>query len=153
MPKQINWDAIRADFVQGDYDYKQLAAKHDISHKSIELKASPKSENWQLLRQQYRENLVASLTPEQTTSIYPTQQKLTYSDINQIIDQALIRISSQVEQAEIRSLEKGIESLTKLIEVRTRLSPPTVEEWASRAIELGFNFGELMVEVKKVLTK
>lgn len=66
MPKKIDWDAIRHTFISSERDltYGDVASMFGVSRQSVELKASPKAENWQVLREAFRlSNALKDLEP------------------------------------------------------------------------------------------
>lgn len=161
---RIDWVLIRDDFVRGTDDYGVLAKRYGISRQSIELRASPtKGENWQLLRQQHRESHTSqnqTKTPvhsvvatETETEVLPhsttLSNKLTFADIDALVNGAIARLYSQLQVTEARSLEKTAEVFTQLIDLKLRLVPPSPRDWAILAIDWNLPPKELIDELRK----
>lgn len=158
MPKKINnWDEIRDTFVSSeDLTYSELAKMFGVSRQSIESRASVKAENWQALREAFRKNLPSppqiALAQEDPLPVVPIDQPLKDTDIDKLVDCAIVRLYGQIQDAELRSLERGVDSFVRLVELRTRLKPPTVREWAEYARDkFKMNARELIQAVKQEL--
>lgn len=149
MPKQIDWAAIRKEFIesQKNLTYVELAKRFGVSVSAIEGRAGRSGENWQRLRDAFRLN--------QTLTIHAENPAVTQLDIDQldpgaIVDTAILRLYAQLGDLQARSLERSVDSLVRLIELRRKLKPPTPAEWAEVAIaEFGLPPAELFEEVKR----
>lgn len=141
MPKKIDWQIIRIDFVQGDMTYSVLAQQHGVSRQAIERRGS--QENWQLLRQSYRRE----------KSLTENQEKDDGLNLDGLLKKAIALAFAQLETAPPpKSFEAAARSLIGVTEVYFKLKPPrppTVAEWMARADEFGLAPAELIEEIKK----
>jgi hypothetical protein len=57
VPKKIDWGTIRDTFISSERDltYSDVASMFGVSRQCVEIKASPKAENWQALREAFRQ--------------------------------------------------------------------------------------------------
>jgi hypothetical protein len=175
MPKKINWDAIRDAFISSERDltYSDVASMFGVSRQAVELKASPKAENWQVLREAFRlTNAPASIVeahvvkPDQSQpssivahhldphaleeSSSPTKERhLQRQDINNILVDAITQSSNALEDLEPRSFERTATVLISLLKVYTELNPPTPEEWALVAVNLNLSPETMLETLRK----
>lgn len=178
MPKKINWDAIRDTFISSERDltYSELASMFGVSRQGVELKASPKAENWQALREAFRltnsptstvEAHATKPSPSQPSSIvanhhdpdaleassFPAKQRhLQRQDLNNILVDAITQSSNALKDLEPRSFEKTATVLISLLKAYAELNPPTPEEWAFVAINLNLS-AETMLETLNEVCK
>lgn len=173
MPKKIDWDAIRAEFVSSERDltYTDVASMFGVSRQAVELRASPKAEDWQVLRKAFRltNNAPASAAeahatkPDQSvhhlephtleeSSPPPTKQRrLQRQDINGILVGAIDQSCDALKELEPRSFEKTVAVLISLLKVYAELNPPTPEEWAELAYtNYGLDPVEMVLHLRKV---
>lgn len=140
MPKKINWDAVRQDFLSEDLTYTALAARHGISRQSIEKRAS--EEGWQALRQAFRR--------EQSITIEEANKDDEF-DLDNLLKKAIALSFNQLQNSEVRSFEGAAESICKLAEIYYRLHPPrppSVAEWVDKAIEFDLNPDEFFRQIR-----
>ncbi len=160
---RIDWVLIRDAFVTGADDYGVLAKRFGVSRQSVELKASPKNEHSQLLRQQHREScqnqtpvhpVVETETKTKLLTAPPSSvvsgASLSFTDVDALVDGAIARLYSQIQLTESRSLEKSAEGFAQLIDLKLKLKPPTAESWALLALEFGLPSEELVNQLKRV---
>lgn len=149
MPKQIDWAAIRKEFIESpkNLTYVDLAKRFGVSVSAIEGKAGRSGENWQRLRDAFRLNQTLSIHTENPSTT--TQLDIDQLDPGAIVDTAILRLYAQLGDLQARSLERSVDSLVRLIELRRKLKPPTPAEWAEVGIaEFGLDPVQLWAEVK-----
>lgn len=120
--------------------YIVLAAQHGISRQAIEKRGS--QENWQLLRQAYRREKSLTENREEEDGL----------DLDALLKKAIALSFSQLQTAQVRSFEGAAQSLIGLAEIYLKLrppAPPSIEEWASLALEFGLPADQLFKEVKR----
>lgn len=166
MQKKINWDAIRDAFISSERDltYSDVASMFGVSRQAVELKASPKAENWQALREAFRLTNASTSTVEahvvkpdqsQPSSIVahhhdpeesslPTQEREPQRiDIDEILVDAINQSSRALKELEPRSFEKTATVLISLMKAYSERNPPTLAELVSQTIdqciELGYS--------------
>ncbi len=113
MPKKIDWDSIRQDFIESDLTYAALAQRHGVSRQSVEKRGS--DEGWQALRQAFQ---------RQHSMIVEIQQDNEKFDLDDLLKKAIALSFQQLEVSQPRSFEGAAESICKLAEVYLRLNPP-----------------------------
>jgi hypothetical protein len=139
MPKKIDWDSIRQDFIESDLTYTALASRHGVSRQSVEKRGS--DEGWQALRQAFRrEQLITVEEAEKTDDEF---------DLDTLLKKAIILSTVQLERAEVRNFEGAADALCKLTEAYSRLHPPTIEDWADQGARFSTSAEVLWSEIKK----
>jgi hypothetical protein len=113
MPKKIDWDSIRQDFIESDLTYTALAQRHGVSRQSVEKRGS--DEGWQVLRQ--------SLKRQESMVAQEVQQDSEFN-LDNVLKKAIALSFEQLQTAQPRSFEGTAESICKLAEVYLRLNPP-----------------------------
>ncbi len=157
MPKIINWKVIRDAFVSSEQDltYSDIALRFGVSRQGVELKASPKAENWQALREAFRLTNVSTSTveahvvkPDQAEpsptaaahhdleeSSLPTEEREPQRvDIDEILVNAISQSSRALKDLEPRSFEKTATVLISLMKAYSERNPPTLAELVDQAI-------------------
>lgn len=177
MPKKIDWDAIRHTFISSERDltYGDVASMFGVSRQAVELKASPKTEDWQTLRRAFRlTNAPAStveahaIKPDQSqpssivahhldphaldeSSSPAPERYLRHQDINNILVDAITQSSNALKDLEPRSFEKTATVLISLMKAYCERNPPTLAELVSQTIdqciELGYSADDLYKEL------
>lgn len=141
MPKKINWDSIRQDFLsEHDLTYTALAARHGVSRQAVEKRAS--DEGWQALRQ--------SLRREQSMAVEEAERNDEF-DLDNLLKRAIVLSFNQLENSEVRSFEGAAESVCKLAEVYCKLHPPrppSVGQWVDKALEFGLPADEFFRQLR-----
>lgn len=142
-----------------------------VSRQSVELKASPKAENWQALREAFRMTNAPTSTVKppvaQPNQVEPTSTAVDGQDslesplpekereprqlnINEILEDAIFRSSDALKELEPRSFERTATVLLALTKAHAELNPPTAREWAEWAIYRGYDMAELWAALKEV---
>ncbi len=173
MPKKIDWITIRDAFVSSERDltYSEVASMFGVSRQGVELKASPKAENWQALRDAFRMTNAPISTvkppvakplqaePSSTAvdaqdseeSPFPEKEREPRQlNINEILEDAIFQSSNALKELEPRSFERTVAVLLPLIKAHRELNPPTAREWAEWAIHRGYDMKELIDALKEV---
>ena len=142
MPKKIDWDAIREDFLEDSgLTYERVATRHGVSRQSVEKRGA--DEGWQLLRQslQRQESMVAE----------EAQQENEFN-LDNVLKRAISLSFEQLQTAQPRSFEGVIESISKLSEIYLKVHPPrppSVADWVDKAIAFDLDVAELMRRIKE----
>jgi hypothetical protein len=125
MPKKIDWNPIRENFIKSSLTYLQLASKYSVSRQSIERRAV--DESWQSLRQAFR--------CQQSITVEETEKRDDDFDLDALLKKAITLSSNRIEAAQLRNFEGGVEALCKLAQAYGTLHPRppvTIEEWADQ---------------------
>ncbi len=172
MPKKIDWAAIRDAFISNERDltYSDIASMFGVSRQAVELKASPKAENWQALREAFRLTNTSKSTIEPSVAkpnqAEPSSTAVAHQDpeespfpekhreprqlnINQILEDAIFQSSDALKELEPRSFERTATVLTALIKAYSELNPPTLEALVEKIIQLGYTPKSLVEEMRK----
>ena len=141
MPKKIDWDCIREDFIESRLTYSTLANRHGISRQSVEKRAS--DEGWQVLRQTFQRQHSMNIQSEQDSKKF---------DLDELLKKAIALSFQQLEISEAKSFEGASESICKLMEVYLKVHPPrppSVADWVNKALDFGHDIPELMRQIKE----
>ncbi len=171
MPKKIDWGTIRDTFISSERDltYSDVASMFGVSRQAVELKASPKAENWQALREAFRltnspKSTVASVAkpnqaePSSTAVAHQDPEESPFPEnereprqlnINKILEDAIFQSSDALKELEPRSFERTATVLTALIKAYSELNPPTLEALVEKIIQLGYTPKSLVEEMRK----
>lgn len=90
--KKIDWEKIRTEYITTKRSYRDLAAKYDMSRRTIECKA--KKEDWPRLRGEYKGNIVAD-----SVAVYELQAAQTTAAVMVDIQKAITKLSKIVDKA------------------------------------------------------
>ncbi len=140
MPKKIDWNAIREDFLQdSDLTYERVATRHGVSRQAVERRGS--DEGWQVLRQ--------SLKRQESMVAEEVQQDAEFN-LDNILKRAISLSFEQLQTAQPRSFEGVVESVCKLSEVYFRLHPhpPDVATIVDMIADLELDPIEVMKQFK-----
>lgn len=140
MPKKINWDSVRQDFLESEnLTYTALATRHGLSRQSIEKRAA--DEGWQALRQALRRKQAMIIEEAEQTDEF---------NLDALLKKAIALSFSQLQSAEVRNFEGAAESFCKLAETYFKLNPPapSIERWADVVVEYDLSFEEILKRVK-----
>lgn len=174
MPKKIDWGAIRDTFISSERDltYSDVASMFGVSRQAVELKASPKAENWQALREAFRltnalrpivEVAVSQPTQAEPSSTavehhnrlessVPTKERhLEHKDLNNILVDAITQSSNALKELEPRSFERTATVLISLLKAYSELNPPTPKEWAELAVIYKLDPMELLHHLQRAI--
>ena len=140
MPKKINWDSIRQDFIESDLTYTALAERHGVSRQSIEKRGS--DEAWQALRQAFRREQSIVAQAEQDNEKF---------DLDDLLKRAIALSFEQLQTSQPRSFEGVAEAICKLTEAYVRANPPhppNVAEIVDMIADLKMDPVEVMKQFK-----
>jgi hypothetical protein len=140
MPKKIDWDSVRKDFIQENLTYKVLGERHNISRQAIEKRGA--DEGWQALRQTFQ---------RQNSLMNHSETDNAKFDLDELLQKAIALSFDQLQTSEVRSFEKGVEAFCSLAETYLKIHPPTpsVSAWVDRAIDFKMDIPTLMRMIKE----
>jgi hypothetical protein len=141
MPKKIDWDTIRLDFIESNLPYAALAEQHGVSRQSVEKRGS--DEAWQALRQAFRQEQSIAVQTEHSNQKF---------DLDELLKKAIALSFQQLEVSEAKSFEGASESVCKVAEVYLKIHPPrppSVADWVNKALDFGHDIPELMRQIKE----
>lgn len=126
-----------------------------VSRQGVELKASPKAENWQALREAFRLTNISTSTveayvakpdqaePGSTATAHHDPEESSFSaeerepqriDIDEILVNAISQSSRALKDLEPRSFEKTVTVLISLMKAYSERNPPTLAELVDQTI-------------------
>jgi hypothetical protein len=145
MPKKIDWDSVRRDFIEGNLTYAALAERHGLSRQSVEKRGA--DEGWQALRQAFQRQQSMMVQSERDSEKF---------DLDELLKKAIALSFQQLEVSQPCSFEKAADSICKLSEIYFRLHPPrppTVAAWVDKALEFELDIVEIAKKIKERVTE
>jgi hypothetical protein len=141
MPKKIDWDSVRQDFIEDNLTYTAVAERHGISRQAVEKRGS--DEGWQVLRQTFQR--------QQSMMVQAEEDNETF-DLDDLLKKAIALSFQQLETAQPCTFERAADSICKLGEIYLKIHPPrppTVSAWVDKVLEFEMDLVELMKKIKE----
>lgn len=113
MARNIDWIAIKNDYVYGDDSYRSLASKYEVSKNQISNRAQ--EEHWQELRKKERDKIGAKLGQKTAEKIIEDKTSRLERLLN-LCDKTIYKLEKALEQVEDENGEVDTNNLRKIVQ-------------------------------------
>lgn len=147
MPKQISdkvWEKIKEGYLQKGCKIDDLSALYGVSVRSIKQKA--KDEGWSSQRKA-RALVAVGVAPDRAAAVANEEGKLF-----DIMANAISILSQEIQATPSKSKEGCVNALVNIAKAQRELFPPSAEELAKIAADLGIRPADFIRALQKEWT-
>lgn len=160
MPKIINWDKIKQDYLSSDATMAELALKHGVSKRAIEQRAA--DDGWKAMKKGLEGQDYQKLKEEAKFKRRLKVKRAAEDGIDEVeivtttiisLHQLVADMTSGDGPVDTRGIGGVAGALVKMLEYRRRINPPGLEDLVEQVIAMGYSPEDFVHELAAMWSK